>query len=1243
MDDRNLDRKLRPLYDAIDARNYKLALKLVNGIQQKHENSLIVKALKALVLERVGKKKEAFQLCEQVRVCGPLNEHVLQTVLVVYKELGEFSSATKCFEDVAAAHPSNLEATKQLFQAYVRESNYVRQQQVALKLFKLQPEEKHLMMAVASMYLQGCRGSAGAAHALLAPKPTEEGRKAVHLAEMMLDKHVAAKGLKSLEALLLYLDILQSQGSLGKMLGLIQGDLKKLFSMEADRVLTEAELYFKMRQFDAAATSFQTLIELSIDDWAAYVGYLDSRFPETHTPEPAPAWLAAERDAGCEHEGASPCNEPVGTSPVDPTVAVASAAAAQETLDERVGSVGSFFRTLQEKVLASGGGALKRGPFLAELELLRRKLVCLERAAGVGVMGGGIRGGDASVPAEVAARLASCRDEIVEAVVQYFRRFGHVPSFAVDVQACLGCLRGDPGRGAVLRDRLLQECAAEGGAEAAGSSKVEGDGGKGDMPLRELKRRVSVAVVEESLGLLWPRGGAGREGRKDGKGGDGEEGDATLVAGIHRAICQLARLYASSVPVSSQLDARERAYGDNLVVIMANLLVELYRRTGASSYLHAAILTLEAGLYFSRFNSQLKLMVMDLYFLAGAPAPAMRWWESLEIKHIQLDTMLHHVLPGMLPLPSAREAAVELCGDLGRLHETHTREAGEHVIWAFNQGSVSKVREFLDFKDRLLQSYQRSQGLVEHQLLRLKGAFLSNAAQVKDLLAEINGGLDLLTHCDIATQPPATGNADASSNEGAAAAATSVTSASSLPPPRRFTFNEDLRTRPWWHRFPEVCVVGERASGPLRASSRDGPASFAPCYETGAIPHTMACARISALKRRAAIPRMLHLALSASASSAATPGTDGTSKAAAESKDSAGGGHAAPPPAAAASEMLRLLALLFVSGGEGGDTGKASGGAAPAQAADAGAGSNSLSGLQGALDRLEQLAASDVATALTASIFTAAATALLAFAALKGETDASAAAAAEGASPVAAVALLLASLKQVSSLLPQAALSAVLPNSKNAPGGEYGIICRDGKGADEQALVAARLPDSAGAMLVAVSRLVYDDLVWLATLANAWTGMFTQPKKKKGKKDDGAAGGSKGVDLEEVRHALHQLAADMATTLRQLAVPLKAHLERPAETELSAVTGSIRSAADGGDENGGGAGGGGDESGLVAGTMAAVHDLQALAQGAAGATRTVEEPYEPDGILRALVDSRRVVVTELRKVVDAVSTSIKVL
>lgn len=70
-----LDRRVRPILDQVDLRNYKQAVKLADAAIKKYGDHPLYRIVKAMALERMGRKQEALDLVTHVRV-GPLNEHV---------------------------------------------------------------------------------------------------------------------------------------------------------------------------------------------------------------------------------------------------------------------------------------------------------------------------------------------------------------------------------------------------------------------------------------------------------------------------------------------------------------------------------------------------------------------------------------------------------------------------------------------------------------------------------------------------------------------------------------------------------------------------------------------------------------------------------------------------------------------------------------------------------------------------------------------------------------------------------------------------------------------------------------------------------------------------------------------------------------------------------------------------------------------------------------------------------------
>ncbi|KAL0370729.1 UNVERIFIED_CONTAM: N-terminal acetyltransferase B complex auxiliary subunit NAA25 [Sesamum angustifolium] len=155
------ERRVRPIWDAVDSRQFKNALKLSTALLSKYPNSPYALALKALILERMGKNEEALSVClnaKEILCTNDSNVFVddltLSTLQIVFQRLDHLELATSCYEYACTKYPNNLELMMGLFSCYVREYSFVKQQQIAIKMYKIAGEERFLLWAVCSIQLQ---------------------------------------------------------------------------------------------------------------------------------------------------------------------------------------------------------------------------------------------------------------------------------------------------------------------------------------------------------------------------------------------------------------------------------------------------------------------------------------------------------------------------------------------------------------------------------------------------------------------------------------------------------------------------------------------------------------------------------------------------------------------------------------------------------------------------------------------------------------------------------------------------------------------------------------------------------------------------------------------------------------------------------------------------------------------------------------------------------------------------------
>lgn len=222
------ERRVRPIWDAIDSRQFKNALKLSASLLSKYPNSPYALALKALILERMGKSDEALSVCLSAKELLYTNDSVLMdeltlsTLQIVFQRLDHLDLATSCYEYACGKFLNNLEIMMGLFNCYVREYSFVKQQQTAIKMYKIVGEERFLLWAVCSIQLQVLCGNGG--------------EKLLLLAEGLLKKHIASHSLHEPEALIVYISVLEQQAKYGDALEVLSGKLGSLLVIEVDRL-----------------------------------------------------------------------------------------------------------------------------------------------------------------------------------------------------------------------------------------------------------------------------------------------------------------------------------------------------------------------------------------------------------------------------------------------------------------------------------------------------------------------------------------------------------------------------------------------------------------------------------------------------------------------------------------------------------------------------------------------------------------------------------------------------------------------------------------------------------------------------------------------------------------------------------------------------------------------------------------------------------------------------------------------
>ncbi|KAL2333032.1 hypothetical protein Fmac_014245 [Flemingia macrophylla] len=612
------ERKVRPIWDAIDSRQFKNALKHVTTLLSKHPKSPYALALKALVLERMGKPEEAFSVALNAKELLYANDSLLMddltlsTLQIVFQRLDHLDLATGCYEHACSKFPSNLELMMGLFNCYVREYSFVKQQQTAIKMYKLVGEERFLLWAVCSIQLQVLCGNG------------ED--KLLFLAEGLLKKHVASHSLHEPEALMIYISILDRQAKFGDALEILSGKLGSLLMIEVDKLRMHGRLLARAGDYTAAADIFLKILDTCPDDWECFLHYL-----------------------GCLLEdGSIWCDEAVNDSVHPPKFVNCKVS---HLTDEQFDSRISIASACVQKLQADTANNLIRCPFLATMEIERRKH---------------LRGKEND-------------DSLMDGIVQYFRRFGHLACFTSDVEVFVETLNTDK------KTELLEQLMKTNDTLSVPPTKTLG---------------LSISLFKIKQLLL-------------------EDMFKSSASDLEASCVQMFEMYCKFLPLSKDLDPQEGMHGEELLSMICNILVQLFWRTKNVGYLVEAIMVLEFGLAIRRYVSQYKILLLHLYSQCGALSAAHEWYKSLDVKNILMESLLHQVLPQMLVSPLWTELN-NLLKDYLRFMDDHFRESADLTFLAYRHRNYSKVIEFVQFKDRLQHSSQYLVARVETPILQLK-------------------------------------------------------------------------------------------------------------------------------------------------------------------------------------------------------------------------------------------------------------------------------------------------------------------------------------------------------------------------------------------------------------------------------------------------------------------------------------------------------------------------------------------
>lgn len=134
---------------------------------------------------------------------------------------------------------------------------------------------------------------------------------------------------------------------------------------------------------------------------------------------------------------------------------------------------------------------------------------------------------------------------------------------------------------------------------------------------------------------------------------------------------------------------------------------------------------LESAIVHSPDNAYLKLAAINVYYQLNAMSRAWDLYQSIGLKHIQLDSCTYVILPFLMEGGLYNET-IEVCKTMLRFQSSTARDCGDYAGRAMEAGTLSKANEFMIF--------QREKMNKSLSILQAKGYILDAAALLANIV-----------------------------------------------------------------------------------------------------------------------------------------------------------------------------------------------------------------------------------------------------------------------------------------------------------------------------------------------------------------------------------------------------------------------------------------------------------------------------------------------------------------------------
>ncbi|XP_056635137.1 phagocyte signaling-impaired protein [Diorhabda sublineata] len=157
---------------------------------------------------------------------------------------------------------------------------------------------------------------------------------------------------------------------------------------------------------------------------------------------------------------------------------------------------------------------------------------------------------------------------------------------------------------------------------------------------------------------------------------------------------------------------------DPYALLAAHLLYDLAYMDNDSNCILVALMLLECLLKNSPSNFHAKLLAVRMYHDLGGGTCAHEMYNSLDIKHLQLDS-LGYIHCARLSTTGLFTLCTNLFDTTLKFFSSNYKDSSDHLTFSYKFGSFMKIDEFMDFRERLNNSLHYITVAVDRIVLSL--------------------------------------------------------------------------------------------------------------------------------------------------------------------------------------------------------------------------------------------------------------------------------------------------------------------------------------------------------------------------------------------------------------------------------------------------------------------------------------------------------------------------------------------